>query len=256
MRTTESFIKYLHNLDISLWSEGEDLFFNAPKGVMTPELKTELSERKQEVLIFIQTANAISRSEVKPLKKRVRDKKIPLSFAQERLWFLNQLVPDNPFYNMPIAIGHNDRIDIPALMKSIRTIISRHEALRTRFKVKNGEPEQIIEQSIPTLPYLIDLKHIPDSERKKESNRIIFEESILPFDLENDSVIRAKLLLAEMENVLLITIHHIASDGWSMGILEREISELYPAFSNEEPYLLPELPIQYADFAVWQREWL
>jgi amino acid adenylation domain-containing protein len=181
----------------------------------------------------------------------------PLSFAQQRLWFLDQLVPNNPLYNIPGRVRLDGRLDFDALQRVINEIVRRHEALRTRFEVEAGEPVQVIDEWEPRRLEVTDLTNLPSDEQEAEARRMAREEAGTGFDLSRGPLLRVKLLKLEQDNhVLLYTMHHIVSDGWSMEILSREVGDLYRAYSAGEASPLPELPIQYADFAVWQREWL
>ncbi|MBH8554249.1 amino acid adenylation domain-containing protein [Nostocaceae cyanobacterium CENA357] len=179
----------------------------------------------------------------------------PLSFAQQRLWFLYQLEPDSAFYNTPVALHLSGELDLIALERSINEIIRRHEVLRTTFVTVQGQPMQVIASSL-TLPLVVvDLQAVPEQQAK--AWELATEEAQKPFDLATGPLLRTTVLrLSETENVLLFTIHHIVSDGWTIGILIREVAALYEAFSQGLPSPLPELPIQYADFAIWQRQWL
>jgi amino acid adenylation domain-containing protein/non-ribosomal peptide synthase protein (TIGR01720 family) len=192
-----------------------------------------------------------------PLQQVPRDDELPLSFAQQRLWFLDQLEPNSPFYNIPSAVRLRGRLDVPALERSINEIIRRHEVLRTNFRSVDGRPAQVISPSLELSLTVEDLSGLPESERETEVHRRAVEEARRAFNLANDPLIRVVLLrLAEEEHVVLLTVHHIVSDGWSTGIFIEEIAALYDAFSNGRPSPLPDLPIQYADFASWQRQWL
>ncbi len=181
----------------------------------------------------------------------------PLSFAQERLWFLDQLEPGNPFYNIPAAVRLTGPLNVAALEQSLNEIVRRHETLRTTFATVDGQPVQVIAPTfILTLP-VVDWRQLPEVEQSVEIQRLATEEAQQPFDLTNGPLLRVTLLrLGEVEHVLLLTMHHIVSDGWSMGVLIWEIGTLYEAFATGKPSPLPELPIQYADFAHWQRQWL
>ncbi|HZI20311.1 MAG TPA: non-ribosomal peptide synthase/polyketide synthase [Pyrinomonadaceae bacterium] len=191
------------------------------------------------------------------LPKRDPQTPAPLSFAQRRLWFLDQLEPDNPLYNMPIALRLRGRVDVAALEKCLGEILRRHEALRTVFRADDAEPVQVVCPAAPfTLP-IIDLTGLDEAAREAEARRLAGEEARRPFDLGRGPLLRAQLIrLGELDHLALLTMHHIVSDGWSMGVLTREVVALYGAFSRGLPSPLPELPIQYADFAAWQREWL
>jgi len=181
----------------------------------------------------------------------------PLSFAQQRLWFLNQLEPGNAFYNMPAAILLKGHLNIAALEHSLDALIQRHEALRTNFTTVAGDPVQVIATARSHNLSIVDLHHCSEPEQTQRVQQLAQAEAQLPFDLGNDSLLRVCLLqLSETQHVLLFTLHHIIADAWSLGVLIQEFAQAYSAFSTGESLSLPELPIQYADFAVWQRQWL
>jgi len=181
----------------------------------------------------------------------------PASFAQQRLWFINELVPGNPFYNISNAVRLSRRIESGALQLSLNEIVQRHESLRTTFRAVNGEAVQVIAPSQKLQLRAIDLRHLRDAEREAETLRLATEYAQKPFDLERGPLLRASLLeLGDEHSVFLLTIHHIIADGWSLGIFYRELSIFYDAFLEGKPASLPELPIQYADFAASQRAWL
>ena len=186
-----------------------------------------------------------------------RNGELPLGLAQERLWFLDQLEPGNPFYNVPIAIRLTGWLKVDPLTQSLNAIIQRHEALRTCFVNVEGRSRQEILPSLTlTLP-VIDLRHLPEPEREAEAQRLSTQETLESFNLAEGILLRAKLLrLTETEHLLLLSMHHIIADGWSIGVLIQELAALYEAFSSGKPFPFPELPIQYADFAHWQRQWL
>jgi amino acid adenylation domain-containing protein len=181
----------------------------------------------------------------------------PTSFAQQRLWFLHQWQPDTPLYNIARPFRLIGRLDVSALERSVNEIVRRHESLRTSFSIVDGQPVQVVTPALTVTLPVVDLSSIPDVEREAEALRLTSEEARLPFDLSHGPLLRVTLLrLAEQEHRLLLTLHHIVSDGWSMGVLFRELSALYGALSTGKPSPLAELPIQYPDFAVWQRQWL
>jgi amino acid adenylation domain-containing protein/non-ribosomal peptide synthase protein (TIGR01720 family) len=186
-----------------------------------------------------------------------RDGSLPLSFAQQRLWFLNQLEPDNPVYNIPVAINLTGCLNIPALQQSFSEVLRRHESLRTSFSVIDTQAVQVVAPPMPFDLPLSDLSDLEHPEDEQVIQAIANEEGARPFDLGQPPLLRGRLLrLAQEKHVLLVTMHHIVSDGWSMGILIREVGALYTAFSQGKASTLPELPIQYADYSVWQREQL
>ncbi|VEP15783.1 conserved hypothetical protein [Hyella patelloides LEGE 07179] len=192
-----------------------------------------------------------------------RSENLPLSFAQQRLWFLDQLEGESAAYNMPTAVNLSGKLQTEALQFALNQIIQRHEALRTNFKVIDGSPVQVIAkcQSLPLS--LVDLQHLPKTKQSAEVEQIAITEAQKPFDLTQSPLLRITLLqLGKDSHVLLVNMHHIISDGWSIGIFIRELSTLYAVGANNSSSLqnykspLPPLPIQYADFAHWQRKYL
>ncbi|MGI0489248.1 amino acid adenylation domain-containing protein [Pantanalinema rosaneae CENA516] len=185
-----------------------------------------------------------------------RDQPLPLSFAQQRLWFLDQLVPNSAFYNIPQALRLQGELNLLALEHSLNAIVQRHEALRTSFTVVNDQPIQVIvPEVILSLP-VVDLRSLPNGEREATGQQLVCAAAQQPFDLTQGALIRCQLWRLEAsEYILLITMHHIIADGWSIGVLIRELAALYRAFLAGQPSPLPPLAIQYADFAHWQRQW-
>ncbi|HEY6121126.1 MAG TPA: amino acid adenylation domain-containing protein [Pyrinomonadaceae bacterium] len=190
------------------------------------------------------------------LMPAVRDRKLPLSFAQQRLWFLDQLEPGSPFYNISRAFRLRGPLNFDALSQALNEIVMRHESLRTSFGA-DDEPFQLIAASRSLPLQLIDVSQLPELLRKDEAERLAAEKIRQPFDLSGDLLLRAGLISFDAEDYLLILIlHHIAADGWSLSVLFRELNTLYEAFASEKSPALPALPIQYVDYAVWQRAWL
>ena len=181
----------------------------------------------------------------------------PLSFAQQRLWFLDQYEPDNILYNIAAAIRLNGQLDVTALERSLNEILKRHEALRTTFAVVGECPVQIVHEVRDFRLGIVELRETSPQEKDATAARLATEEAHKPFNLAEGPLLRVKLMrIAEDDHVLLITMHHIISDGWSLKVLMRELGELYEGYTNGREATLPELPIQYADFAAWQRGWL
>jgi amino acid adenylation domain-containing protein len=182
---------------------------------------------------------------------------VPLSFAQQRLWFLDQLVPGSPAYNIPGALRITGALDVAALERSLNAILQRHDALRTTFATLDEQPVQLVAPTLSLPLPRIDLRTVPADEREAAAQQLADHEARAPFDLERGPLLRAQLLrLSDAEHVLLLTMHHIVSDGWSLGIFNQELAALYQSFSAGAPAALPELPIQYTDYAHWQRQWL
>jgi amino acid adenylation domain-containing protein len=192
-----------------------------------------------------------------PIVNVKRDAALPLSFAQQRLWFLHQLEPHSAAYNIPAALRLDGALDTVALERSLSEIVRRHEALRTTFVAKDGEPMQIVQPASAVKLPLFDLSQLPSTQREQEAQQLLAQEASRPFDLASGPLLRAGLIrLSAQEHVALLTMHHIISDGWSIGALVKEVRALYEAYSTGGESPLAELPIQYADYAVWQREWL
>jgi amino acid adenylation domain-containing protein len=182
---------------------------------------------------------------------------LPLSFAQQRMWLVDQMFPGRSMYNIPVGYRLTGPLDVPTLQRSLNKVVERHEALRTTFSFADGQPVQMISPRLTLTVPAIDLRGFAAEEREPEAMRLAIEEAEAPFDLAAGPLLRARLLkLADEHHILLLTMHHIVSDGWSMAVLFRDLSELYAANREGRPHRLPELPIQYADYALWQREWL
>ncbi len=186
-----------------------------------------------------------------------RGEALALSFAQQRLWFLEQLQPGDTSYNIPGAVRIEGRLDAEILERSFQEIVRRHEALRTRFEAVQGEPRQIIEDAGMLRLEQVDLSGLAGEELEREIDRHAREEALRAFDLSRCPLLRTVLLkCSEQDHVLVLTMHHIVSDGWSLGILLREIAVLYESYLAGQPSPLEELGVQYADFSVWQRQWM
>ncbi len=247
----------LRELDIRLRLNDDRLQFDAPANVMTDSLRGEIVMHKEAIIQFLRAAQRMQSSGSGPIKAVSRTRPVPLSYAQQRLWFLDQLIPNSHHYNMLRALRLHGTLNIAALERSLNEVIRRHESLRTCFEQLNGESVQRIEVSIQLKLELIDLSNLPDDERERRGNEIARQEYLIPFDLTRTPLLRAKLLkLKPEEHWFLLSIHHIVADGWSLGILVNELKQLYDAYVRNRPSPLEPLPIQYADFTLWQRDWL
>ncbi|HYO16637.1 MAG TPA: non-ribosomal peptide synthase/polyketide synthase [Thermoanaerobaculia bacterium] len=219
----------------------------------------EITLRLAATLGYRRTGLAVERAD------RPSGEPLPLSFSQERLWLLDRIQPGTSTYNMPAALRVRGKLDVAAFRAALTEIVRRHEALRTTFTERAGRPVQVVaatpDPRACSLP-IIDLSALPRAQaREPEARRLAESEARQPFDLAGGPLLRTALLRLEVEaaapeHVLLLTLHHIVSDGWSMGILLREVTALYSAFAQGRPSPLPELPLQYPDFALWQHRWL
>jgi amino acid adenylation domain-containing protein len=196
------------------------------------------------------------------IPRRGSDVELPLSFAQERLWFLEQLMPGTSVYNLPAALVLDGHLDVAALAAALAELLRRHEGLRTVFPVRTGRPWQLVLPPVPRSLPVVDLTALPALVRTAAAGRLQSEEEQRGFDLTTGPLFRSCLLRVATgaegpgRHLLLLTLHHIVFDGWSTGVLTRELATLYSAALDRRPSPLPELPIQYADFACWQRSWL
>lgn len=233
-------------------------FCNAPEGTLKTELCQELSDRKAEKIAHLASLHSESIQPASPIQaisqSANQENIFPLSFAQQRLWFLYQLAPDNPFYNVPAAIHLSGTVNPKVLERSFREIVRRHAALRTTFTTMDGEPVQVVGANSNIELGIVDLQTVGANERDLIGKQLAAAEAQRPFNLTADSLLRVTLLqFKPTEAVLLLTMHHIVADGWSLGILIRELAYCYTAFVEGRSPVLSPLPIQYPDFACWQR---
>ncbi|MBV8201787.1 MAG: AMP-binding protein, partial [Acidobacteria bacterium] len=194
-----------------------------------------------------------------PLQPAGRDRELPLSFAQQRLWFIDQMQPGSVNYNLPMPLRLAGRLDLPLLERTLSEVVRRHEVLRTRFETVEGRAVQVIEPPRLVRPRRVDLHALPPPAALAETLRLSAEDAQRPFDLGGHELLRVTLVRLDRgaaDHALLCNLHHIISDGWSTSVLVREVMAIYEAYAAGRPSPLPELAIQYADYAVWQREWL
>ena len=203
----------------------------------------------------IEQARRSPLSETAGLQRVPHDRPLPLSFAQQRLWFLHQLEPQNPFYNTPCAVRLSGNLNVEALKLSLNEIAARHEVLRTHFPAVEGQPIQAVSPPAPVEFAVVDLSSFPRASREDKAENLATKEARRPFDLAAGPVFRVLLIkLAEMDHLLILNLHHIVSDAWSFGVLFRELGTLYSAFCSSRPSPLPALAVQYPDYSVWQRQ--
>jgi len=221
-------------------------------------LETLSPEKRELVLQKLKQQSSKNNRNLTPLLAPVsREQPLPLSFAQQRLWFIDQLEGEKCIYNVPFFWQLKGFLNINALEQAIRAIVQRHEVLRTSFSVVHGSSIQVIHPHPQLTIQVVDWRHLAEKDQLSKAQQLATEELQQPFDLSDPPLLRVKLLqLAEQSHLLLLVIHHIVCDGWSMDIFRRELFTLYTAFCAGEPSPLPELSLQYADFAQWQRQWL
>ncbi|HEY2963825.1 MAG TPA: amino acid adenylation domain-containing protein [Pyrinomonadaceae bacterium] len=213
-----------------------------------------IAELAQSVDMLLQSETGAT---LTPIERVDRAGNLPLSFAQQRLWFIDKLSASNTVYNIQVAVRLRGELNHPALEKALNEIIRRHEVLRTNFSIRNGTPVQVIAPESSTSLPVRDLSDLPPEEHVAAIKQIHAAEGRHAFDLNHLPLLRFRLLkLGHTEHALLLTMHHIISDGWSLGVITQELAALYESFASEQAAALAELPVQYADFAHWQHEWL
>ena len=244
-----------HNIQISE-ADGK-LKTTAPKGAISQEIGFQIKANKQALLEFIERRKSQRQKEIfQTIKMAPPAEDYPLSFAQQRLWFIDRMEGSSSKYNMPSAFRLRGRLDIQALERCFNTIVERHQVLRTTFIEKEGNPRQCIGEVQKVIPTQVVLTHLQGVEQEAAVKQLVQEEAHKPFDLSQDLMLRYQVLkLAEDHHIILFTMHHIASDGWSLNVLVQEILALYGAFTVHASNPMPRLPIQYVDFACWER-WL
>src|SRR4029453_5871747 len=248
----------LGRLNVKLWADGNRLCYSAPQGTLPPAWRTALTQHKSEILTFLRQAYPTSSCTVSASSMPVsRRDNLPLTFAQQGFWFLDQLWPGSFAYNIHRAFYLTGQLDVVTLEQSLHELVQRHEILRTTFLSVDGQPVQVISLD-PTLMWSIEgLRHLPETHWTLEAQRLAIAEAQYAFDLAQGPLLRVKLLrFADREQVLLLTVHHIIFDGWSLALFFRELAPLYAVFSTGKPSPLPTLPMQYADVAYWQRQHL
>ncbi|TFI53961.1 amino acid adenylation domain-containing protein [Mastigocladus laminosus UU774] len=257
MKTTEEFLSYLCSLDVKLWVEDSRLRCNAPKDALTTVIKEELAERKEDILAFLRKNSVDVAADKQPISPVKRQGNLPLSFAQQRLWFTEQFTQVCQVFDTPTISCLKGSLNIAALESAINEIVRRHEILRTSFTLVEGKPVQVIHPTLSLSLPIVDLQKLPEVEREVEIQRLIGIEASKCFNLTEIPLLWCILIKSsEKEHIVFFIIHHIITDGWSVGIFNSELTTLYEAFSQNKPSPLPELPIQYADFAIWQRQYL
>ncbi|HEX6289371.1 MAG TPA: condensation domain-containing protein [Herpetosiphonaceae bacterium] len=252
--TIVEFLARLSDQGIKLWVENERLRYRAPQEVMTEAVRAEIAQRRDAILSFLRQTQARSQEQIATIPVVPRQTPLPLSFAQERLWFLDQWHMGSTAYHVPLLVRLHGRLDRDALQRSMSGVMQRHESLRTTIGLAHNQPLQVIHAATPLNLHVHDLRQLPADDRESAAARLVREAMDQPFDLAQGPLTRIMLLqCAETDHLLLVVMHHIITDGWSMHILTQEVSELYRAAISGAAPNLPALPIQYADFAYWQR---
>ncbi|CAC5339766.1 MULTISPECIES: non-ribosomal peptide synthetase [Planktothrix] len=256
-KTIVEFVCHLSSLGITLEADENRLRCQAPEGILTPALRQEIGDRKPELLQFLQQAKQSKTAYQLPIQPVARDGHLPLSFAQQRLWFLHHLSPDSRSYNALEILQIQGPLNLTVLEQSLGELINRHEIFRTTFPTVSGEPIQAIAAPGSFRLKVDNYQDLSPNQQSAKIQQVAELEAEQAFDLTMGPLIQFRLLqLSPQKSVLLLKMHHIIYDGWSFGILIRELSALYEAFLKNLANPLPALSIQYADFAVWQRQYL
>ncbi|MCI5130030.1 MAG: hypothetical protein D3904_00570 [Candidatus Electrothrix sp. EH2] len=252
MSYIEDFLLELSRLDIKVWVENEKLCCDMPKGCLTDELQAQLVERKSEIIQFLSKKKIFDQA----IPSLPAGKIAPLSLTQQRLWFLEQLEGQRSTYNIPAALRLFGQINISVLQQSLQWVVERHESLRMYFPTADGQARVAVAEKL-SAPIIRDLRSLSAAEQRSAVRSRTDRHAVEPFDLGTGPLFRAELLLlGEDETVLLLNMHHIISDGWSIGVFIRDWRHAYDAFVRDERPGLPPLEIQYGDYAAWQRSWL
>lgn len=247
----------LRKLGVTLLARNGKLISQGAKGVLTPEWQARVRENREAILQFLAAQASLQAEEGGPILPVSREQALPLSFAQQRLWILEQIEPGSSNYHIATALSLHGQPDVVALERTLNQVVQRHEALRTTFVVRDEIPCQLIAPHLTLTITQTSLAAYDPAEREARAATLIRQDAQAPFDLVRGPLLRASLLqISGNEHILLFTAHHIITDGWSMGVLVQEVAALYGAFVSGQALQLPDLPLQYADFAHWQRQWL
>jgi len=243
---------------IKVWQENGQLKFKAEKGALTADLRQQLVTNKSDLIVFLQQLTAAKEIPAIYPVNRAQYEILPLSYAQERLWIIDQMDSDNTAYNIPGAVRIHETLDPKKVQEAFNIIIDRHDSLRTIFPTQNGIAHQLILDSIDFSLEFIDFSHLKTKKsREKKAKEFCQKEAETPFDITTGPLIRGAIIkLSTQEHILLINSHHIISDGWSVGVLVHEFDYVMKQLEQGKTSQLPALPIQYVDYSIWQREWL
>lgn len=255
MTSTAQFVAQLHQQGITPFVRDEKLRTRAEPGAMTAEIEQQIRARKEELIAFLGGTGQIVGGPAATIPALARGAPFPLSFAQQRLWFFEQMEAGTATYNVALALRMSGVLDLAAFRRSFQAIVDRHESLRTHVEQVDGRPVQVPHAALTLDIPLLDWSHLDRARQEHDLPELAATERFTPFDLARPPLLRVRLVkLAEREHILMLTVHHIVSDGWSQGVLIREFATLYAAYTSGVQASLPALPIQYADYAAWQRE--
>ncbi len=250
MKPLFQFLSDLRSLGVILSLDGERLICNAPKGAITAQIRQQLADRKQEILAFLR--------EPAPLAASVNGHDVlsalPLSRSQRRLWFLAQMDPESPVYNIVVALRLTGELNRDALERSLHALVTRHEPLRTSFYERNGIPFARVLDGAAWKSAFVDLSSTPEAVAENEARRMAGVKARKPFDLGGESLFEATLFrISERRHLLLLVVHHIVADGWSLGIISKELGAFYAALAAGEQPELPAIDFQYRDYVRWEQ---
>ncbi|MEH2455650.1 amino acid adenylation domain-containing protein [Nostoc sp.] len=255
MKTLDELLLELGRLNIKVWADSNNLRYQAPKGILTSDILAQIKIYKTEILAFLNQSALESQSIIKPIDATIKNDGLPLSFTQQQFWLLHHLEESNYIYNMVRAFRLEGDLDIPNFERAIQCLIARHSILRTGFKVVNGSPVQVITPHLTFNIPVIDLQNLSETERISQAQLLLLQERTRAFDLNQSPVWRVTLIcLHPQTHLLMFNLHHIICDDWSIQVFLRELSAFYQEVSTGKTASLPELPIQYADFAHWQNQ--
>jgi hypothetical protein len=240
---------------VRVWREAEKLRYDGPQGSVTPALLDELREHRSGLLASLPDASGVRLRDLVPVPRRDAAIQVPVSFGQQRLWFLDRLQGSSAEFNLPDVLHLRGELDVAALDRALNGIVRRHESLRTRFVEVDGEPMQVVDPELRVSLPVRDLAHLDERARAEAVAEAKETARQMVFDLSTGPLLRFLLLrLGPAEHVLLRNFHHIVSDGWSTGVLNREMEALYAAFKSGQEDPLPPLALQYPDYSAWQRQ--
>ncbi|MEH2301984.1 MAG: amino acid adenylation domain-containing protein [Nostoc sp.] len=255
MKTLDELLLELGRLNIKVWADGKNLRYQAPKGILTSDILAQIKTYKTEILAFLNQSTIESQLIIKPVDATIKNDGLSLSFTQQQFWLLHHLEESNYIYNMVRVFRLEGDLDIPSFEQAIQCLIKRHSILRTGFKVVNGSPVQVITPYLTFDIPVIDLQNLSEIERISQAQRLLLQERTRAFDLNQSPVWRVTLIrLHPQTHLLMFNLHHIICDDWSIQVFLRELSALYQEVSTGKTASLPELPIQYTDFAHWQNQ--